>query len=110
MGKCDGLCDSRRHCNCCEPAPKLTIKQWFNKQLDKALGIDWSAGEFHDKYARLETEDAKRNSDRYEWLAAYLIGEREDKDDAIIACKTEYELSYVIDQARAEDATTQNCF
>ena len=85
---------------------KLTVKQWFNKQLDKLLGIDWP----DDECTSTDTETVKRNASRYEWLARYLLAERDDKDDAIIACKTEYELSYVIDQARAEDATTQNCF
>ena len=41
---------------------------------------------------------------RYQWLADYLIGDRTDLDDTIVACVSEKELSEVIDAAHKQGA------
>lgn len=38
-----------------------------------------------------------RDSQRYQWLSDYLVGERTDKDGVIVCCDNVAELSNVID-------------
>ena len=41
---------------------------------------------------------------RYRWLADYLVGDLTDLDDEIVACKSVYDLSKVVDAARKQGA------
>ena len=69
-----------------------------------------TSAEFREELTKIVGEAAQaegsvlEDAARYRWLADYLIGNRTDLDDAILACASEKELSVVIDAARSQAA------
>ena len=45
---------------------------------------------------------AQQDAARYQWLADYLVGDLTGIDDEIVACKSVYDLSKVVDAARKQ--------
>ena len=54
-----------------------------------------------DKMLEVNAEEAK-DAARYRWLSSYLISDDQTHDDAIVACRTEGQLTVVIDAATGE--------
>ena len=46
-----------------------------------------------------ENEQLRKDAERYQWLAEYLVSDDESHDDAIVAATTVAELDYVTDAA-----------
>lgn len=46
-----------------------------------------------------ENEQLRKDAERYQWLAEYLVSDDESYDDAIVAATTVAELDYVTDAA-----------
>ena len=51
-----------------------------------------------DKMLEVNAEEAK-DAARYRWLSSYLISDDQTHDDAIVACRTEEQLTAAIDAA-----------
>ena len=49
-----------------------------------------------------ENEQLRKDAERYQWLAEYLVSDDESYDDAIVAATTVAELDYVTDAAMKE--------
>ena len=47
-------------------------------------------------------DSVQEDAARYRWLADYLVGDLTDLDDEIVACKSVYDLSKVVDAARKQ--------
>ena len=54
--------------------------------------------------ARAPADSVLEDAARYRWLEDYLVGDRTDLDDEIVACKSVYDLSKVVDAARKQGA------
>ena len=51
-----------------------------------------------------QADSVLEDAARYRWLADYLVGDLTDLDDEIVACKSVYDLSKVVDAARKQGA------
>ena len=57
-----------------------------------------------DRAARAPADSVLEDAARWQWLADYLIGERTDLDEGIVACATIDDLRQFADAARKQGA------
>lgn len=63
---------------------------------------------YTDRAARAQADSVLEDAARYRWLADYLIGERTDLDEGIVACATIDALRQFVDSARKQGANHDN--
>lgn len=73
-----------------QPQPDPFARAPADSVTAPASGANWQ-----------DISTAPKDAARYRWLADYLIGDRTDLDDEIIACSSKQELDAVINAARA---------
>ena len=59
--------------------------------------------------ARSPADSVLGDAARYRWLADYLVGDLTDLDDEIVACKSVYDLSKVVDAAASTKLIARAC-
>lgn len=72
---------------------------WWREHLRAALSAPATAPEQRMKELGAENEQLRKDAERYQWLAEYLVSDDESYDDAIVAATTVKEVDSVIDNA-----------
>jgi len=69
------------------------------ESLNAALSAPATTPEQRMKELEAENEQLRKDAERYQWLAEYLVSDDESYDDAIVAATTVKEVDSVIDNA-----------
>jgi len=85
-------------------AAEIAIAEYRQPRLDHAAAIARLRSESEERLQNCaalvaEVERLRKDAERYQWLAEYLVSDDESYDDAIVAATTVKEVDSVIDAA-----------